>query len=186
MNIDRRVQKTKKLLSEALIELILEKGYHNVTVQDILDRANVGRSTFYTHYENKELLLMDGPKNLGHSFFSNDLNHKTIVDGHHLDFQPLFQHISENLSLAKAMIGENSGDIILNSLKMQMAMAIKGYYKNKFDNRKKEKLKLAYLSTAAASALVSLIVSWVDDNIEVSVDEISSQAHKMIGGIFEI
>jgi AcrR family transcriptional regulator len=48
--IDRRIQKTKKILSEALIALILEKGYEQVTVQDIIDKANVGRSTFYCHY----------------------------------------------------------------------------------------------------------------------------------------
>jgi AcrR family transcriptional regulator len=42
---DRRVQRTRKLLQEALIALVLEKGYEAVTVQDIIDRANVGRST---------------------------------------------------------------------------------------------------------------------------------------------
>src|SRR5579871_6195119 len=54
---DRRVQKTRQALQEALIALILEKGYDNVIVRDILDRANVGRSTFYAHYQDKDDLL---------------------------------------------------------------------------------------------------------------------------------
>lgn len=56
-NLDRRVQKTLQLLEGALRELIAEKEYEAITVRDILERANVGRSTFYTHFENKDHLL---------------------------------------------------------------------------------------------------------------------------------
>jgi AcrR family transcriptional regulator len=55
---DRRVGKTRKALKEALTDLILEKGYDGVTVQDVIDRADVGRSTFYAHYMDKDDLLM--------------------------------------------------------------------------------------------------------------------------------
>ena len=50
--------KTKRALKEALTDLILEKGYEGVTVQDVIDRADVGRSTFYAHYIDKDDLLM--------------------------------------------------------------------------------------------------------------------------------
>jgi Bacterial regulatory proteins, tetR family len=46
---DRRVQRTRELLQKALIELISERGYYAVTIQDIVDRANVGRTTYYLH-----------------------------------------------------------------------------------------------------------------------------------------
>ena len=55
---DRRVTKTRKALKEALTDLILEKGYEAVTVQDVIDRADVGRSTFYDHFMDKDDLLM--------------------------------------------------------------------------------------------------------------------------------
>ena len=55
---DRRSQRTRQLLSAALFELMLEKRYDGITVQDIIDRANVGRSTFYAHYLDKEDLLV--------------------------------------------------------------------------------------------------------------------------------
>ena len=54
---DRRVRRTENALLEALVELIVEKGYDRTTVQDVLDRANVGRSTFYSHFFNKKDLL---------------------------------------------------------------------------------------------------------------------------------
>lgn len=55
---DRRVQRTRELLQKALIELISERGYGGITIQDIVDRANVGRTTFYLHYNNKDELFI--------------------------------------------------------------------------------------------------------------------------------
>ena len=67
---DRRVQRTCELLQNALIELINERGYDTVTIQDIVDRANVGRTTFYVHYSSKDEL-----------FFSC---HKAVISKSHL------------------------------------------------------------------------------------------------------
>src|SRR5215212_6819637 len=67
---DRRVQRTRALLHDALVSLVHEKSYDDIVVKEILARANVGRSTFYAHYRDKdellergirEMLLGDGP-----------------------------------------------------------------------------------------------------------------------------
>jgi AcrR family transcriptional regulator len=58
MKTDRRVQRTRELLQQALIELIGEQGYDAITIQEIVDRANVGRTTFYVHYRSKDDLFM--------------------------------------------------------------------------------------------------------------------------------
>jgi AcrR family transcriptional regulator len=55
---DRRVARSRRALKEALTDLILEHGYASVTVQDVIDRADVGRSTFYAHFLDKDDLLM--------------------------------------------------------------------------------------------------------------------------------
>ena len=57
--VDRRVNRTRRQLREALFNLILEKGYDAVTVEEITVRADVGRTTFYLHYHDKEDLLME-------------------------------------------------------------------------------------------------------------------------------
>ncbi|MFC7245275.1 TetR/AcrR family transcriptional regulator [Catellatospora aurea] len=54
---DRRVRRSQKALQEALLSLMSEKPYDQITVQDVIDRADVGRSTFYSHYVGKEALL---------------------------------------------------------------------------------------------------------------------------------
>jgi len=55
---DRRVQRTRYLLQKALIELIGERGYDAITIQNIVDRANVARTTLYLHYKSKDALFM--------------------------------------------------------------------------------------------------------------------------------
>ena len=57
---DRRVQRTRRLLHKALMSQVLEKKYESITVQEILDVADVGRSTFYTHFQDKDELLVSG------------------------------------------------------------------------------------------------------------------------------
>ena len=58
--VDRRVEKSQNLLREALKSLVSEKDYDQIAVQEIIDRANVGRSTFYTHFRDKDELLVSG------------------------------------------------------------------------------------------------------------------------------
>jgi AcrR family transcriptional regulator len=57
---DRRVQRSQQLLRAALLSLIEEKGFEVLTVQEIIDRANVGCATFYAHFASKEELLVSG------------------------------------------------------------------------------------------------------------------------------
>ncbi len=57
---DRRTEKTRKALHHALISLMAKKEYRSITTREIIDEANVGRSTFYTHFDDKDDLLISG------------------------------------------------------------------------------------------------------------------------------
>jgi len=59
MPTDRRVRRTQKLLQSALVALILEKGYRNITIQDVAERADIGYRTFFRHYTSLDALLTD-------------------------------------------------------------------------------------------------------------------------------
>ena len=69
---DRRIAKTKKAIYTSFLELLNSKGYQAITVQDIIDLADVGRSTFYSHYESKELLLDELCHYLFHHLFERE------------------------------------------------------------------------------------------------------------------
>ena len=65
---DRRIQRTRKALRDALHSLVLDRGYDDLSVQDITDKANLGRATFYLHYREKDELLEDLLREFSESF----------------------------------------------------------------------------------------------------------------------
>jgi AcrR family transcriptional regulator len=101
---DRRVRRTKKLLREALVSLILERGWDEVTVQDVCARADVGRSTFYVHFADKEEALFSGFDDL-HGALAN-----LSRDGEPFSFVlPLIEHARDNVRVFRAIVGRKSG-----------------------------------------------------------------------------
>jgi len=105
-SVDRRVQRTRQLLDDALMVLIVEKGYETITVQNIIDRANLGRSTFYAHYQDKEDLLRSGMEELVHSIIwhveNTSKDEQNGKRGRILSTAPLFHHTQEQYPLYKA------------------------------------------------------------------------------------
>ena len=102
---DRRVRKTRRQLREALIELMLERGWDAVSVRDICERADVGRSTFYVHFADKENLLLSGFDELHRSM--DEL--RAQADQSFGFLQPLAEHAAENRRLVEALLGRQSG-----------------------------------------------------------------------------
>ena len=88
---DRRISKTRKAIYTAFLQLLNQKDYETITVQEIIDLADVGRSTFYSHYESKELLLDELCQKLFHHLFER---------AEHLSPQDylahIFQHFKKN------------------------------------------------------------------------------------------
>ncbi|MCK4727276.1 MAG: TetR/AcrR family transcriptional regulator, partial [Anaerolineales bacterium] len=119
---DRRVQRTRQLLRDALVSLILEKGYQKITIQDIIDRANVGRSTFYSHYRDKDDLLLSGFDELAHDLHRHMRSPDTTGDdhGHLLHSLEFFIHACNNRELYIAMSESGGGDLILDIARQHM------------------------------------------------------------------
>jgi hypothetical protein len=175
---DRRVLKTRKALTEALIHLILEKGYEHVTIKNIIDRANVGRSTFYIHYESKEHLLLDGHNNLHVPTFE-------IVRNDSLYFTSFFEHLSDNLHIAKALIGKKSGNMLTQFYKNIISQQLKTYYGQNFIQSASRQRLLYYFSEAAASYVMSIAISWIEDDAPIKYKEIAMYAEKGVESVFE-
>lgn len=103
------MSRTRRALKEALTDLILDKGYGAVTVQDVIDRADVGRSTFYAHFVDKDDLLMailadlDVPGPDAASWKPEDPAFNWTL--------ALFRHFGSGRRLFKAVAGSQSGDL---------------------------------------------------------------------------
>lgn len=174
--IDRRIQKTKKHLSDAFISLILEKGYEAVTIQDIIDKANVGRSTFYAHFESKEQLLFSGHQHLSDALLGS-MNEKS-KEG--IDFLMLFNHAKDNFQIAKAMLGKKGGDLIIGHIRDVMSLKIAKDLKRDASKSKAEQMKIHFTSEALSSALVSYLTNWLDADMPYSPDEMSEKCNELV------
>src|SRR5215467_6738827 len=95
---DRRSERTRRLIGEAFIALLREKRYEDITVQDVLDRADIGRSTFYAHYYDKEDLLTSHIE----AMLDSLSQHMDKPEGSQMTLLPsldLFRHIQEEQRL---------------------------------------------------------------------------------------
>jgi AcrR family transcriptional regulator len=106
---DRRTAKTIAALRTALIELIIEKHYDSITVQDIIDRANVGRSTFYSHFRDKEDLLVGDWKRF-FQLIADNTNLGTGPDENVAPIEGMFSHLKHMHALYRALVRSSKTD----------------------------------------------------------------------------
>jgi AcrR family transcriptional regulator len=111
---DRRVRRTRRMLHEAFISLVLEKGYEKTTVQDILDRADIGRSTFYVHYRDKEALLITSFDEMREQLH-REINDATPPGGPIDVARPaalIFEHAYHRQRIYRALCGRQGGNVV--------------------------------------------------------------------------
>ncbi|MEL7156008.1 MAG: TetR family transcriptional regulator [Actinomycetota bacterium] len=112
---DRRVRRTKALLSEALLELLVTKRWDKISVQDIIDRADVGRSTFYAHYATKVELLLDHLPGLVRQLADPvDADHDAMPN-----LVPLFEHIDEMQAVIRPILQQTIRGEVTDALQTQ-------------------------------------------------------------------
>jgi AcrR family transcriptional regulator len=115
--MDRRVMRTQQSLRDALIELMLEKPYEKITIQEIIDRANVGRATFYNHYLDKDDLLLRGVAELAQNQADEDSgqpvhNQKPERLPNTLQTAGMFRHSQQNKRIHKVLFKRNRENVI--------------------------------------------------------------------------
>ena len=149
--MDRRIIRTRKLLLDALIDLMLEKSYDSITVKDITDQANVGRSTFYAHFESKEQLLFSGDD----TFTDNLYQHVTTSTAlNSLDFfKVILEHIQQHQTLAKALLKHGDVSLMLNRMKLILIQ----YFENRAQKEIVDTSKIPLFSNTFAGAMMGQV-----------------------------
>jgi AcrR family transcriptional regulator len=169
MKQDRRVMRTRGILSEALMSLIIEKGYEKTTVQDIIDRANVGRSTFYAHFPDKDALLRSGFDNL-----RDALSTKGIGDRDGWDVAlDLFQHAQSHYPLYKAMVGRHSWTIIQQYAHKFLFTLIKEHLKPKISAKNKTPVPLDIVAHHIVSSFLALLTWWLEQKTPYTAEQMT-------------
>lgn len=172
---DRRVQRTRKLLQEALMDLILEKGYEAVTVQDIIDRANVGRSTFYAHFLDKQELLLSGVEQL-HAFLAQQqwaapTGPDAPGKGPLAFSLAMFQHAQDHHRIYKAHVGKQSGAIVHDHIQRILTDLIRDDLAAWMPRNTPPPLPLDVVVLYTVSAFHGLLTGWLDQNMPYTAEE---------------
>jgi len=109
------------MLQRALNALTVKKGYEAITIEDICEAANVGRSTFYAHYTGKDDLKRSGLEHLRQQLLDHRRDALAAVDNagnRSLAFSlPMFEHAREHIDLYRALVGNRGGAVALGTIR---------------------------------------------------------------------
>jgi AcrR family transcriptional regulator len=179
---DRRVERTRELLQKALIELIGEQSYDAITIQDIVDRANVGRTTFYLHYHNKDELFISC--------------HQAIIARFHIGpFHPFsriellapepppgmtsaYRHLEEARPLLYSIFQSKDSLLILRQIRDSNAQEIEASLRAAFGETQ-SKIPLDVLASYLAGAQVALMQWWLEKRQPHKLENLAQMFHRM-------
>jgi len=164
---DRRVQRPRDSLRQALIRLMIERDWDEISVQDIGDRANIGRSTYYTHFNDKGELLVAGFDDL-----RKFLHGQRADSGNdRLGFaRGLIDHAYEQRDLFRALLGKRSGHFVQKRFRQMVTEIIKQDFAGFSSSR-------AYLDATVhyvAGAFMELLTWWVDSRSSLEPAEVET------------
>jgi AcrR family transcriptional regulator len=173
---DRRIQKTRKLLHEALGALIRQKPYDEIVVKEILDRANVGRSTFYTHFRDKDELLASGIHDMLREVHATEIPASGKRPERIIRFSlPVFEHIHRHRQAGAAGMGSRGRAIIHEHLQRVLAELVADVVGKEFQGRRKaaNHIPLDILVQYLASTFVLVLNWWVESNSPLRPKEVN-------------
>lgn len=172
-SLDRRVQRTRYALRDALISLLEERGWDDINIQDLCERANVGRSTFYLHFQNKEELLVGGFNDLRAWLCAQPATAKTTVTA--MPFvRGLIEHVHEQRNLFRAIIGKRSGHVVQKCFREMVCRLVEEEVVPPHADWK-QKAGAHYI----AGALVELLAWWVDSGKGHAAGEIEALFYQL-------
>ena len=186
--VDRRVQRTLQALRTSLLELIKEKDYDEISIEEITERANVGRTTFYKHYKDKEDLLMEEfsatmyeraqalseiPFSVWVPISEEDLQKNMAL-------QPLllvFEHIHNNSELYNLLLNSTNSSKIIERIRNVSTDAIVKFAEAKMETDPiplLSEVPIEFFAAFFSGALISVVGWWIKEDMRHSPEEVTN------------
>jgi len=176
---DRRVLRTRRTLRDALIELIAQRGWDAISVSDVCERADVGRSTFYTHFADKEELLLSGFDDLHRMLRAL---HPALPGSRPLAFAgPLIEHAGENLRIFRALVGKRSG----HAMQKRFRQTVVSLVTEDLAHFGLAETRLIGTAHYLAGAYLELLTWWIDSRTKLAASELEQLFHQLTTPVIE-
>jgi AcrR family transcriptional regulator len=161
---DRRVLRTKSALREAIVVLIEEKHYDSITVQDIIDRADVGRSTFYSHFRDKEDLFRSDWEHFLKVFVQH-FEWENLPQGRLIPIERFFEHLKDFHPFYRGLVRSGKIASVLEYGKKYSAKLIEAELGRIDKKVAKPLVPTPILANYLAEEIFSILKWWLDQNM---------------------
>jgi AcrR family transcriptional regulator len=174
---ERRRRQTRKQLIEAAVQLVLEKGYEAVTIQDITDRADLGRGTFYIHFKDKEEAVWSAIED-GLRVTEEDA-HRQFPGGmppqpEYYAYRNIFRHAEQNKDLYKVMLGGQGSGVMTARVQNHLAAELTRDLSNlPSDVFLEFHIPDVILAQVITGAVIQLVRWWLDTPNKYSVEDMA-------------
>jgi len=168
--MDRRQQKTREAIFGAFNRLLSKKRYTNITVQEIIDEANVGRSTFYAHFETKDELLREMCSEIFAHVVSDHLSSEETHDFSDKDDDTdtvvthILYHLKDNSKNIIGILTCESGELFLRYFKQYLNSVFTEYFGGQIE--KSKELPFDLLLTHISSSFVEMVNWWIQNDMK--------------------
>jgi AcrR family transcriptional regulator len=183
-NTDRRVQRTRELLQKALLELIDERGYDAITIQEIVDRANVGRTTFYLHYGSKDDLFMSCHEAIVSEFdagplYPHPLSKEQLLSPEIPPWMTLaYRHLENARARLNPIFQGKDGPLILRRIRDWSAQEIEANLRSAFTETAST-IPFDVLANYLAGARIALMQWWLEKRHPHSPETLAQTFHRL-------
>ena len=179
---DRRVQRTRQLLEQALLALLEEQDYESITVQQITDRANLGRATFYLHYRDKEQLLLITLQKLQEDLARRlkPLHPHDLLTEEHTLSEKIFQHVVQYRHLYHTLLSKRGAAVAKSRLMTYMTEQAEHFVVNPLLTMVDEPaVPPSFLASYLSGTLYTAITWWLDHQQQKTPEEMGLLVRKL-------
>lgn len=173
--MDRRQRKSREAIFNAFISLLSKKHYDKITVAEIIQIADVGRATFYSHFETKDFLLKELCAELFSHIFNteNQGNNHTIFDCDSKDdvFLHLFMHIKKNDNNICRLLSSKNNELFLEYFKSEVRVLIVKHISD-FSNKKPKNIPEDFWINHITSTFIETLRWWIINKMKLSIETI--------------
>jgi len=181
--LDRRTQRTRRRLGGALVELIQEKRFDDITVQNVIDRAAVGRATFYSHYRDKEDLFEKQWERFL-DMLAQRIDWANAGKGSFVPVVFLFSHLQEAQRYYRGLVRSRKADPVLKRGIEYLSQKIEATLTARL--KRKPTIPTPILANYLASELFILLKWWLDKGMPYTPEHMDQIYHRLINPTFKM